>query len=118
MTQKTYELVLRLLSPDPKIRELAADEFNDRGWNQDDELLLGRVLVRAALAENVPRCLEAQLNALGGNERGSIGLPPFDHSVELAELIDRLDAEDCPDWLTEHLEWLNELVSHQEGRPG
>lgn len=111
MTQKTYELVLRLLSPDPKVRELAADEFNDRSWSQDDELLLGRVLVRAALAETVQRCLESQLNALGGNERGGIGLPEFDHRVELAELIDRLDKDDCPEWLTEHLEWLKELVA-------
>jgi hypothetical protein len=53
-------------SPDPSLRERAADEVTDvhRGLAEPAVASLARSLVAARLAEATPACQEAQLNAL------------------------------------------------------
>ncbi|MGY4963974.1 hypothetical protein [Streptomyces sp. IBSBF 2390] len=67
MESRTYlQLVRTLLDPDPKVRERAADEVNDRlsAYSPAQASALATLLSAAAASEADTETLEAQLHAI------------------------------------------------------
>ncbi|MER6094482.1 hypothetical protein ABT154_01170 [Streptomyces sp. NPDC001728] len=91
------EFVRNIAAPDPKVRELAADQVTDlvSSYSLADGRILTGVLAAAAVCESDPGALEAQLNAI--IQLGSLAEP------EMVAILRTLDVEKLPGGLGEYV---------------
>ncbi|MFE7585618.1 hypothetical protein ACFU5Y_29085 [Streptomyces gardneri] len=90
-------LVRNIAAPDPRDRELAADQATDQvsGYSLTDGRVLTGVLSAAAVCETNPAALEAQLNAI--IQLGSLAEP------EMVAPLMALDVENLPGELGDYV---------------
>ncbi|MFE1907482.1 hypothetical protein ACFW96_27970 [Streptomyces gardneri] len=90
-------LVRNIAAPDPRDRELAADQATDQvsGYSLADGRVLTGVLSAAAVCETDPAALEAQLNAI--IQLGSLAEP------EMVAPLMALDVETLPGELGDYV---------------
>ncbi|RSS54021.1 hypothetical protein [Streptomyces sp. WAC01280] len=91
------EFVRNIAASDPRVRELAADQVTDlaSSYSLTDGRVLTGVLATAALCEEDPAALEAQLNAI-------IQLGPL-AEPDMVAILQALDVDELPGELGDYV---------------